>query len=202
MSHLFSYTMMADTGFAPHVDNGCAYLTLACCKPEIRNSAQKDDWVMGSGGQLLGQRAGKDMNQRLVWVGRVSQYLDFDSYYSNPVFKGRIDNIYRSENGNGKRWVQRRNPYHDENNIGRDTKHNRVLVFERFLYLGASGPKLVEFSGEHLGLFKKGPGHKKFNLQTNEIARKFIQDLEKRFKFNLCSPPTEEEPSEPCNECD
>lgn len=202
LSKLFSYTMRADTGFAPHVDENCTYLSLACCKPEIRNSAEERDWVVGSGGQELTDRSGKDLLRRLIWAGRVSQGLNFDSYHSAPEFKARIDNIYHSKEGHGKDWIQQRNAYHDARNVKRDTKYNRVLVCNHFLYFGPLGPKLEDISAEYLQLIKKGPGHKKFDLDTDEAARKFIEHLEKNFKFNHCSNPTEGRTLGPCKECE
>ena len=40
---LFAYKMTHDTGFAPNPFWGC--LTLATCKPKIRESKRPGDWV-------------------------------------------------------------------------------------------------------------------------------------------------------------
>ena len=43
---LFSYTVDTDSGFAPNPFGGIC--TLACCKPKIRQSANVQDWVIGT----------------------------------------------------------------------------------------------------------------------------------------------------------
>lgn len=45
--NLFSYIVARDYGFAPNPFP--PYCTLATCKPGIRNSAQKGDWIIGLG---------------------------------------------------------------------------------------------------------------------------------------------------------
>lgn len=122
MSNLYSYTMRADTGFAPHVDGRYVYLSLACCKPDIRNKAQRQDWVVGFGGRELTKKSGKDVVARLIYAARISETPDFDSYYANPRFRNRLDNIYHSKDAIRTIWIQDKNPYHDERHIVRETR--------------------------------------------------------------------------------
>ena len=44
---LFSYVITHDFGFSPNPFWG--KMTLNCCKPKIRLSAKKGDWVIGVG---------------------------------------------------------------------------------------------------------------------------------------------------------
>jgi hypothetical protein len=102
MSNLYSYIMRDDTGFAPHFDERCLYLSLACCKPQIRKTATENDWLVGFGGRELSKKSGRDMKGRLIYAAKISQILDFDSYYSSPTLRARLDNIYFSVNQKGE----------------------------------------------------------------------------------------------------
>jgi hypothetical protein len=202
MTNLFSYTMKDDTGFAPHVDPTCRYLSLACCKPRIRESANDKDWVVGFGGKELSDKSGRNMVHRLVYAARISKVLDFDSYHSNPTLSGRVDNIYHSVDQKGKEWIQTSNPYHSKKNVMKDTKANRVLISDHFLYFGSSGPKLEEIGSQFSQLPKKGPNHKKLDLERDAVAKLFVDHLERSFAFNKCSSPTEEGRRKHCDDCD
>jgi Nucleotide modification associated domain 2 len=48
----YVYKMTTDNGGAPCIVDGV--LTLAICKPGIRSTAEKGDWLFGFGGQDLG----------------------------------------------------------------------------------------------------------------------------------------------------
>src|SRR6266487_1832153 len=201
MSNLFSYIMKDDTGFAPCVDPACQYLSLACCKPVIRSVAEATDWILGFGGRRLSEKSGRDVVGRLIYAARISKVVDFDSYYSNPMFKGRVDNIYHSVDGMRREWIQTKNPYHVERKIRHDTKANRVLISNHFLYFGPSGPKIEEIGNEFSKLLKKGPGHKKFRLDGQVEPQRFVEYLESKFEFNKCSVSTQAGKHKPCDEC-
>lgn len=45
MGKIYSYIVAEDNGFAPNpFGKAC---TLACCKPDIRQHAKTDDWILG-----------------------------------------------------------------------------------------------------------------------------------------------------------
>ncbi len=141
---LFSYVVRFDTGFAPNPFFG--YCTLACCKPKIRLSAEKGDWVVG-----LTPRA--DGN-RIVYMMRVDEVLgSFSDYWTDRRFAAKKpnynkglrekcgDNIYeplstgryrqlRSAHSNGEA--------EDEANKAHDLSGRRVLVSETFAYFGSN----------------------------------------------------------------
>jgi len=74
---LYSYVVMHDTGFAPNPFFG--YCTLACCKPEIRRSAQKGDWVVGLTPKAKGNR--------IVYFMRVDDVMEsFADYWADRRF--------------------------------------------------------------------------------------------------------------------
>ena len=99
---VYSYIVTHDGGFAPNPFHG--RLTLACCKPTIRRTAQIGDWVVGlsTGGV------------RVVYAMRVAAKLPFDQYWSHPEFETkrphwsatsnlarRGDNIYEPVDARG-----------------------------------------------------------------------------------------------------
>jgi hypothetical protein len=153
-SHLFSYVLASDSGFAPNVRG--RYCTLACCKPSIRASARVGDWVIGTLPSRLGRH-------RLAYAMRINEALSFDAYHGDSRFACRLpdrdphgDNIYYREDG---RFRQLRSPHHGAAHLRHDTKTDRVLVGSLFWYFGDNAPPLpVQLRTE---IVKKGPGHKR-----------------------------------------
>lgn len=147
---LYSYIIARDYGFAPNPFYGMC--TLATCKPEIRKHCAVGDWVMGTGSSSQEQRPG-----HLVYIMCVSETMPFDDYWEDPRFllkrpnlRGSLkqafgDNIYHRS---GDAWVQlpSHHSLHDGHanpvNVERDTRVNRVLVANRFVYWGANAPKI------------------------------------------------------------
>jgi len=77
---LYSYIVKHDTGFSPNPFHG--YCTLACCKPAIRRTAQKGDWVVG----LTPKKDGN----RIVYFMRVDENpLTFTQYWNDRRFKAK-----------------------------------------------------------------------------------------------------------------
>ncbi len=171
MPRLFSYIITHDDGFAPHVDRHGKFLTLATCKPKIRKAAKVDDWILGVGGKELSNNSGKDMDGSVIYLAKVNETLDYDSYNVHPRFKGRTDNIYHSVRG---KWIQKSNEFHGERNIESDTQTNCVLISMEFVYFGRNGSKL---EGQYSELAKESQGHKTFDLDTHFIAKKFIEQI-------------------------
>lgn len=75
------------TGFAPNPFD--EYLTLACCKPLMRNgkAVEKDDWIIGVGTKALGSG---DINNpdeakyenRIIYIMKVQELVPWTEYYS------------------------------------------------------------------------------------------------------------------------
>lgn len=147
---LYSYIVARDYGFAPNPFGVC---TLATCKPAIRKHCEVDDWVMGTG-SCQERRQG-----HLVYIMRVSEIMSFDEYWKDPRFlqkrpnlRGSIkqaygDNIYHRSSQDAP-WQQL--PSHHSLPDGRinpanavpDTKVNRVLIANKFIYWGTHAPKI------------------------------------------------------------
>lgn len=163
---LYSYVVARDYGFAPNPFYGCC--SLACCKPEIRRTADIGDWVVGTGSHA------NNRGDKIVFAMKIEHALTFNEYWSDARFSSKRpflqgskkqafgDNIYH-KNTKGL-WIQQ-NSHHsltngDSNpkNIAHDTQTNRVLVGSDYVYWGGEGPTIpVNLRSR---LCKKGPGHK------------------------------------------
>lgn len=192
---LYSYVLKFDRCFAPHVDKGGRYLTLATCKPDIRKEAQVGDWILGVGGKILSNNSGRDVVDRAIYLAEVTGFTDYDQYYDDHRFTGRDDNIYFYDDVKRK-WQQAENARDHNNRDDRnyDLSHaHRVLISNNFVYFGWRGPMVKPEL-----LIKRGPKHKVFYLDESSIARNFIKRIRTSFrsKFNKYAEPTqsEEEP--------
>ena len=168
MPRLFSYAMTSDSGFAPNPYHG--FMTLACCKPKIRSTADVGDYVIGT----YSIDKGRGGDGHVVYAMRVTDIVTFDEYSTKDKFKCKKpsrngdliamagDNIYSRPDSNSP-WIQA--PSAHSNTDGsqsiehtkRDTKVNRVLISEDFLYFGGDGPELPTFEYENIRATK--PGH-------------------------------------------
>jgi hypothetical protein len=134
---------MHDTGFAPNPFYG--YCTLACCKPEIRRSAQKGDWIVG-----LTPKAG---GNRIVYYMRVDDVIEsFAAYWADRRFEvkkpthtdgvrgWRGDNIYEALASGGYRQLPSMHSdgeAEDAESKAHDLGGGRVLISETFAYFGS-----------------------------------------------------------------
>ena len=149
---LRSYKMTSDTGFAPN-PFGCS-LTLATCKPGIRNKARVGDWVAGFTSESL---AGHDVgSERLVYLMRVAEKLLLRDYFQDARFQDKIpdmgadgreakagDNIYRplrSDAASAADFEQLANDNHVPGDRIKDVGGNFVLVSNEFYYFGRNAP--------------------------------------------------------------
>lgn len=139
----FCYKIVRDYGFAPNPYYGVC--TLATCKPDVREWANKGDWIAAFAGKTTA------FSERLVCLMRVDDIISFDEYWNSleyqmkkPVFDRRYedcygDNIYHHNDNN--EWEQA-NSHHsfgfkiNEKNLRRDTKTDRVLISHYYWYFG------------------------------------------------------------------
>ncbi len=156
MVKLHSYIVRVDSGFAPNPFYGLC--TVTTCKPDIRRVASVGDWVIGSGSKSKGR------DGCLVFAMRVSEAMSFAEYWKDPRFRRKRpdmnsskkracgDNIYHVDRDTGQ-FVQV--PlYHscsdgtpDFDKLAHDTKVDRVLISDDFVYWGGDGPPVPEFRG-------------------------------------------------------
>lgn len=167
---LYAYVVARDYGFAPNPFFGSC--TLATCKPVIRRCAQVGDWVAGTGSKEEG------LGDRLVYAMRVGETLTFDQYWADPRFRlkrpnlhGSLkqafgDNIYHRVPSSG-RWCQAKSHHSHSNgqinsaNLKKDTRANRVLVSDWFVYFGKDAVEIpARFrQGKQETVIRQGQGH-------------------------------------------
>jgi hypothetical protein len=156
---VFTYVVTHDSGFAPHPFRGL--LTLACCKPQIRRTADVGDLVVG-----LSSRC-----ERVVYAMQVAEIVDFEEYWADPRYRARRpamdsertvdrrgDNIYEPVVG-GFRQLRSEHCKGDgceDADLKRTDLSAPVLVADRYTYWGSRGPALPE----DLGFLAVGRGHR------------------------------------------
>lgn len=138
---LYSYKLTDDTGFAPNPFWGI--LSLATCKPKIRNNTVPGMYVAGfTSRTLCNEKVGEE---KLVFIMKVTEKTDFNTYYHDkrftckkPSADNRItksgDNIYYSFNG---KYLQDRNFFHKQSNVERDLESKMVLLSTDFFLFRA-----------------------------------------------------------------
>lgn len=150
MNKAIGYKMTHDTGFAPNPFHGA--LTLATCKPAIRRTRAKDDWVAGFASKALVQNArahGASIPYGgLVYLMQLTEEpLELSAYFndvrflkkrpvldSNDAVLRSGDNIYwRDADG---LYRQAPNNSHNSDETLHDTSGKNALVSTRFWYFG------------------------------------------------------------------
>lgn len=118
MTRIFRYILADDHGIAPCGDDGL--ITLATCKPTIRRTARRGDWVMGF-------RPGSLERGLVLWVGRIANILPHGEYQRRHP--ARLDAVYH-ENDDGT--FDRIDPaYHPTEKEKLRDLSAPVLVFDR-----------------------------------------------------------------------
>lgn len=153
MTSVYVYAVSYDLGFAPNPFGGMC--SLACCKPKIREKAVHGDWVIG----LTGVKIKPAM--RCVFAMIVTRDMSFDDYWAHPEFPTRRpvrngtpkkqvgDNIYHRDKPRSP-WLQEDSVHSRVDgtqcplNTAHDTRINRVLLSDRFVYFGASAPPVPQ----------------------------------------------------------
>lgn len=153
MPDAYVYAVSYDLGFAPNPFGGLC--TLACCKPKIRQKAVAGDWIIG----LTGVKTKPAL--RCVFAMIVTRHISFDEYWADPEFRTRRpvrngtpkkqvgDNIYHRDTPSSP-WLQEDSAHsrvdgsqcHD--NTAHDTRIERVLLSDRFIYFGALAPPVPQ----------------------------------------------------------
>jgi len=148
---LYSYCLRYDTGAAPNPFWGIC--TLAICKPQIRKTAEKKDWIIGLGSSHspIG-----DTSDCVVYAMQVTdkktmrEYDDYCRTYSpdkipdwqNRDYRRHVgDCIYDYSHGEPPkmRWG-----VHEEQNRKRDLGGVYVLISDHFYYFGDKPVKLCD----------------------------------------------------------
>ena len=165
---LRAYKITHDTGFAPNPYGGI--LTLATCKPGIRQKAKVGEWVAAFTAKNL---ANVPIGQEgLIYLMKVSKKMTFEQYYDQypdkrPENCVSGDNIYRLVNGE---YEQIPNKYHDEDEKCRDLTSDCVLLADTFYYFGKEA---MPIPSEYRPNMPKGQAKYGY-ITEGEQAQRFI----------------------------
>lgn len=170
---LYAYAVTHDLGFAPNPFGGL--LSLANCKPNIRARAKNGDWIVGFTGVKLRPAL------RCVYAMTVTDERTFDSYWSDPTFLSRRpqrsgtakslvgDNIYHRLSPCDP-WMQEDSVHSLTNgtqcqlNTAHDTRINRVLLSNDFVYFGSAAPLLPVAVRAATGYYRNPRDYRRFDL--------------------------------------
>ena len=143
----FFYIVRVDTGFAPNPFYGSC--TLATCKPKIRETAEKGDWVIGFYSRA--KTVPKIYQGKLIYAMEITEKTDYEKYWKNKPKKRYSkknsitncgDNIYYKNNED---WKQARNQFHNGEEIKKhDLQSKAVLISNNFFYFGKNLVRLPE----------------------------------------------------------
>jgi hypothetical protein len=191
MGSVYIYAVNYDLGFAPNPFGGLC--SLACCKPKIRQQARNGDWIIGLTGTKL-----KPV-KRCVFGMIVTSDTTFDRYWANPDFATRRprrngspkkqvgDNIYHRDTPDGP-WLQENSVHSLADgsqcllNTAHDTRINRVLLSDQFIYFGKCAPTIPPAVFHALGYTKNPRDYRRFN---KEDARALIDWLKPQMTAQL-----------------
>lgn len=159
MTRIFRYVLMNDTGMAPNPRQGL--VTLATCKPGIRQAGAEGDWVIGN--------FPAPNNEVVAWAGKIEKSLPIHTYARE--FASRDDALHElGSDGELRRIPGRHEWYHQGVDQQRKDRKGRVLVFDKrqSWYFGSDGrPLPIEL--HHLAAH--GQGHRVNLRQPGDLER-------------------------------
>lgn len=156
MTRILRYILQHDSGMAPCIDGGL--VSLATCKPKIRASAKRGEWVIGF-------RPSPAPRGLVVWAGRVACSVAVGEYECQH--RGRKDAVYLLKpDGQYKRL----NPYYHQtpDQFRKDTTAP-VLIFNKLAtwYFGRE-PHMMPDHLMHLAA--GGRGHRVNGVNEGDAA--------------------------------
>ena len=198
MASVYLYAVTYDLGFAPNPFGGLC--TIACCKPGIRATAQIGDWVVG----MTGVRT--KLALRCVFGMVVSGETTFDDYWTGSDYRSRRpvrngtpkklvgDNIYHRESA-ASPWLQE-NSVHSRLdgtqcplNTAHDTRINRVLVSDRFVYFGALAPAMPQSIREKIGYHKNPRDRRRYDAVEAKPLLDWLEPQVDAHRNQVLAPP-------------
>ncbi len=191
---IFIYKLTADNGGAPCVINDL--LSLSICKPRIRKSAKKGDWIIGMGGKSV-----KDLKGRLIYMAKITSIVDGNKYYSDK-YKERPDCIYKK---NGRVYIWKKgSSYHSQEDLTHDLgeypNYDRAicLISDNFVYFGSNKAPSIE---DIQDIYDELPRdyRVKHNNCTRERLFRFIENTTSKFGYGKHGDPTHIDMSKKCN---
>ena len=204
MTKLYSYVLRYDDGAAPNPFWG--YCTLTICKPDIRRTAQVDDWIVGTGSKNSHLRDGNtyDFSDSVVYAMKVTKKLtlsDYDKFcqqqlmkkipkWFNKDYRLRVgDCIYDFSHGI---TPSLRKSVHNQDNVSKDLGGQFALLSKYFYYFGEEPRPLpqelkyiIRRGQKHL-VFKNEDTIKKFEKWISRFSKnKTYADPQLRYEFDI-----------------
>lgn len=145
MTRLYTYIVRVDDGAAPNPFGGVC--SLAICKPKIRSSAKKGDWVVGTGAR------GSGLSGHMVYAMKVAEVLSLEKYderaatewpskipdiKSQDLARRLGDCVYQYIGAQ----VSQRPGVHGPENMQTDLGGRNVLLATEFYYFGGLAIRL------------------------------------------------------------
>lgn len=190
------YKLTYDTGAAPHARGGL--LSLAICKPRIREGAVVGDVIFGFSGRSRRVNRGK----RLIYVAEVTEKMARPGeYYERPQYRGRWDCIY--ERVRDRLAWRPGSLTHAEGkfrakDLGPAPRYHRavVLLSDQFRYLGIEGTMDHAGKWPNLATFVHEMGIGERELEPQSEMGRMLTEL-KRDLWRTRSAKEVGEPTEP-----
>jgi len=163
MASLYTYCIPYDDGAAPNPFWGVC--TLAICKPAIRRTADKGDWVVGTGSRNSPMG---DISNQVVYAMEVTEVLttaEYDTWsrkscpnkipdWKNSDIRRRLGDAIYDYSVSPPR---QRQGVHNSGNIETDLSGKNVLLSKKFYYFGNVPQPLPQDLQE---IVKQGQGHR------------------------------------------
>jgi hypothetical protein len=194
---LFSYKLTTDSGFAPNPFYGM--LTLATCKPGIRRTKKKGDWIAGfTSGKLCGDKVGKE---KLVYLMQVTEKVTIAEYFQNPKYRNKKprgdsdytatmgDNIYApcyDSLGKLRNYSRIENSNHGPNDQQHDVSGQYALISTRFYYFGKSAIEIPRHVRPNVPKSQTSYG---VETRNNKRIKEFIAHIEKHYEIGIHGQP-------------
>jgi hypothetical protein len=191
MAKYYFYKLTVDDGGAPCVEN--ALLSLAICKPYIRQTATIGDFVFGFAAKCL------HTDNRLIYVASIANSLRNGDYYKTADFAGRRDCIYLWDNRMYR--VKRDARFHGSlahlyHDLGTPPEYPRanVLISDDFRYFGGSLPENYkqQFPQLRQAIESLRQGHRVFHsARLRENLEILLRQTFGRYPRNLQNAPSQ-----------
>ena len=199
---IFIYKLVAENGGAPCVHKGM--MSLCLCKPHIRQTAEKNDWIIGMGGR---DKRLPELNDRLIYIMRVTDKIQGKDYYApKSKYWSRPDCVYKYDDGkySWKKGSKYHSKSHLKNDLGEQDKYERALclVGNHFVYFGngeKKNPSIDLIKDIYNGL----PRDYRKNHQVEIYNRldKYIENIFNDFGKGTHGEPTHKLEVGKCGEC-
>lgn len=188
---LYSYIVKYDYGLAPNPF--WQQLTLNVCKPQIRKTAKKGDWIIGTGSKSVQDKNGGiiDYSGALVYAMKVTSVMtmaEYDNYCVGPLRKKvpyfhkadwRIivgDSIYDYSASNIPKL---RKVIHKEKDRDTDLGGKNTLISTHFYYFGKGARKIPS---QFNSIIKNEQGH--LICEDVNLISEFESWLSENFELN------------------